>query len=93
MNISEHRKADVDHTDKLAKTAIRQVVEKGGFFQNAGNVVKLLASKFSKKADPVYYIKEIMQKDLESQGEASKQQEFESIKGISSFKVILFSLD
>ena len=34
-----------------------------------------------------------MQHDLESQREASKQQEFKSVKGISSFKVILFSPD
>ena len=91
FGVAQHGKGEVDHVRGLAKVAIRREIAAGTFFANAADMVSFLNSKFGDKVNPNYCIKEIDCHLLDTERTNARLHKYHTIKGSSSFQIILFT--
>ena len=88
--VAGHGKNEVDTVGGIAKIAIRTAISHGTPFFNADQCVDYLTPKFSIHEHPSYRLKLIEPDILEEERLKSKYINYQTIKGSSSFQVVIF---
>ena len=88
--VASHGKNEVDAVGGVAKIAIRSAISRGTSFFNASDCVEYLREKFSFHDDPTYHFKLIESSELNDLRLKAKYIRCPTIKGSSSFQVMIF---
>ena len=90
FSIAERGKGEDDHVGGLAKTTLRRALAAGEFFNDVGEMVEYLPETLHRTEHLQYIVKEIDEKDLESERAAARLKVFPSMDGYNKFQVMLF---
>ena len=87
--IASHGKGEVDHVGRIAKIAIQREIANGALLADAEETVAFLEKKFQDNSEPKYLMEQIHEKELEMAPAKARCYEVQTIKGSSSFQVLV----
>jgi len=91
--IAGHGKNEVDAVGGVAKIAIRKAIAQGQSFFNSEDCIDFLMGKFGECVSPTYSVQLIDPEKLADDRKEARFQRFPTIKGSSTFQIIIFHPD